>query len=68
MVGIFELDDKRGRKIKLSKERWKHIREEHPEITDEEEIKRALIFPQKIILSDRDESVAYLQKRDEEIS
>ena len=35
---IFEIIDKTGRKIKLTKEQWKHIKREHPEI-EEDEIK-----------------------------
>ena len=31
---IFEIKDKTGRKIYLTKERWKHICEEHPDVSD----------------------------------
>lgn len=33
MTFVFEIEDKTGRKIHLSKERWKHITQEHPEIS-----------------------------------
>lgn len=55
----FKVKDKSGREIYLSKERWKHIRIEHPEITDSEEIEQALIKPVKILLSDRDPDVRF---------
>ena len=54
---IFEITDKTGRKIHLSKERWNHISQEHPEIREPEEIEKILINPEIIIQSDRDESV-----------
>lgn len=65
MANIFEIKDKTNRKIHLSKERWSHIRIEHPEITDVEEIKQVLINPIKILQSDRDSSVGwyYLHKK-----
>lgn len=48
---IFEVIDKTGRKIHLSKERWgEHIRLEHPDISDKiEDIKNALINPSLIV-------------------
>jgi len=47
---IFEVEDNTGRKIHLSKERWnEHIRLEHPDITDPEEIKQTILHPDKII-------------------
>ena len=54
---IFEVTDKTGRKIHLSKERWKHIREEHPEIVEFEDIKQTINLPDKITQSDRDSTV-----------
>ncbi|HLC31393.1 MAG TPA: hypothetical protein VJK51_01890 [Candidatus Nanoarchaeia archaeon] len=56
---IFEVIDKTTRKIKLTQKSWKHIRDEHPEIEDQEEIASALKIPNKILSSDRDESVAW---------
>ncbi len=63
---IFEITDKSGRKIHLSKERWSHIRMEHPEITEPEEIKQILITPIKILESDRDPNVRwyYIYKKE----
>jgi len=55
---IFEITDKSGRKIHLSKERWnEHIRFNHPDIIEPEELIKVLMNPDKILESDRDESV-----------
>ncbi len=57
---IFEITDKSGRKIHLSKERWnEHIRFFHPEIIEPEELIDVLKNPNKILESDRDESVRW---------
>ena|SRR3989338_11682029 len=45
---LFEVIDKSGRKIRLTKERWKHITQEHPDITDLEELKSILKSPLSI--------------------
>ncbi len=43
---IFEILDKTGRKIRLTKERWSHINNHHPDMSDKiEEIKLALTKP-----------------------
>ena len=55
----FEITDKTGRRIHLSNERWGHIRMEHPEIIKPEEIEQVLIFPIKILQSDRDSKVRW---------
>jgi len=63
MSHIFEIIDKSGRKIHLSKERWgKHIRLIHPEIREPEEIEKVLKSPEIINPSDRDESVRWYYK------
>ena len=59
MSHVFEVTDKTQRTIRLSKERWQHIRTEHPEITEAEELKQALTHPVKIIQSDRDSAVRW---------
>ena len=48
METLFQVKDKTGRIIQLSEERWKHILQEHPSITNIEEIKNVLIQPLKI--------------------
>ena len=54
---VFELTDKRGKKIHLTKERWKHILE-HQELTNYlDEIKKTIESPVKI--EDYDEETAY---------
>ena len=60
---IFEVKDKTGRKIHLSKERWKHITTEHPEIVPYiEELKETLRNPNKITKYDFNENVNYYYK------
>ncbi|MDO8459933.1 MAG: hypothetical protein Q7S74_02385 [Nanoarchaeota archaeon] len=54
---IFEVIDKSGRKIRLTKEQWSKIRKKHPEVENEELIKEALEKPTKIIYHNYDESV-----------
>ena len=50
-----EITDKTGKKIFLTKERWSHIRKEHPEVT-QEEIEITLKNPVKIIQISEDKS------------
>ena len=45
---IFELTDKTGRRIRLTKKQRAHIRQDHPEVEDEEIIKSVLKNPDKI--------------------
>lgn len=46
---ILQVTDKNQRKIHLSKERWKHINQEHPEVAPFlEEIKEAIQKPTRI--------------------
>ncbi len=63
MVHTFEVEDKTGRRIRLTKERWKHITQEHPNIQNFEELKETLINPLKIMPSTYDpENVQYYYK------
>lgn len=60
---VFEIIDRSGRKIHLSKERWGgHIKLIHPEIKEPEEIEEVLKNPDVIISSDRDEKVRWYYK------
>lgn len=60
MDSIFEITDISKRKIHLSKERGgEHIRIEHPEIIEPEQIEQALKNPIKILPSDRDPNVRW---------
>jgi|SRR3989338_2550642 len=63
MAYIFQTTDKSGRKIHLSKERWKHINQEHPELSDYlEEIKETLKNPTKAKEFDYGNDVIYFYK------
>ena len=60
MEYIFEILDKNGRKIHLSKERWSHIVNDHPEISNRlEEIRDTLKRPLAVRTSDYDENVRF---------
>jgi len=60
MSYVFQTIDKSGKKIHLSKERWTHINQEHPEVSDYiEEIKETLKNPTKIKTYGYDEDVSY---------
>ena len=57
---VFEVIDKTGRKIHLSKERWgEHIRLLHPDLIEPEELIKVIENPDKILESDRDENVRW---------
>lgn len=63
MPHIFQTTDKSGRKIHLSKERWTHINQEHPEVSDYiEEIQETLKNPTKIEEVDYDKDVRYFYR------
>jgi len=63
MTWIFEIEDKSGRKIHLSDERWKHIVTEHTALANKiEDIKEVLLNPLIIGRSKYDENVRYYQK------
>lgn len=59
MGNIFEIEDKSGRKIRLTEERWNHITKEHPNVVDVEEIKKALLNPTKTKHSKYDPNVVW---------
>jgi hypothetical protein len=59
---MFEIIDKSGRKIHLSKERWRHIRKKHPEVEELEQIKETIENPDKITNYSFDEDVHYYHK------
>ena len=63
MEYIFEILDKNGRKIHLSKERWSHIVNDHPEISNRlEEIRDIVKNPLIIKESKDDENVRHYYK------
>ena len=46
---IFEVKDKTGRKVRLTRKQWSHMTKKHPYMEKYlEEIQRTLIFPDKI--------------------
>ena len=62
MDTIFEITDKNGKRIHLSKERWRHI-SKHPHMHDQlENIKSTIQNPITIRCNEDDESVAYYYK------
>ena len=57
---IFEIQDKTGRRIHLTMERWKHILNEHPILFDQiENIEQTLITPLTFVESTSSENVKY---------
>ncbi len=46
---IFEVIDKKGRKIRLTKKQWSHIRIEHKDFIEQEDIKKAITNSIKIV-------------------
>ncbi|MBU2052912.1 MAG: hypothetical protein ABIJ14_02585 [Nanoarchaeota archaeon] len=59
---IFEITDKSGRKINLSKEGRRHIRKKHPEVEEEEQIKETIENPDKITSYGFDKTIHYYYK------
>ena len=50
MAHVLEVKDQEGKKIRLTKEPWRHITTKHPEMIDKfDEIRRALQQPQVIV-------------------
>ena len=61
MPNIFEFVDRRGRKVSLTKDGWKHIRVEHPNVESLQEIEDTLKNPDKVI-NDQGEGSEYFFK------
>jgi hypothetical protein len=56
---VFEIKDKTGRTIYLTKERWAHI-QKHPEMSDQaEQVKDTLRYPDKIMPFSYDAAVSF---------
>ena len=51
---VFEIIDKTGRKIHLSKERWTHIRLKHPNVENSESIIDTILNSDKIVKIEED--------------
>lgn len=61
MSFIFDIIDKGGRKVRLKRSTWTHIRIEHPNVESPEELIETLQKPDKII-DDKREEVEYFFK------
>jgi len=60
---IFVINDKSGRKIHLSNERWVHINQEHPEVAPYlEDIKDTLTNPIRIVPYETNADINYYYK------
>ena len=62
MSNIFEIKDKNGKEIRLTKEQWKHIRKKHPEVENTEEIEETLKRPDKITFPKIDDTIGFYYK------
>ena len=73
MNNIFEVIDKTGRRIRLTKERWSHITAPislHPYMTNYlEEVKETLVHPSKIVIHSLDNKKAdyYLYLKEKKV-
>ena len=64
---IFEITDKSKRNIRLTKERWKHINADHPEVAPLlEEVKTTLQIPTKITSFEYDETIHHYYRHRKE--
>jgi len=65
---IFEIKDITGRKIHLTKEKWRHIVQRHPALSNQtESIKEAIINPLVIIDSGLYKNLKYYYRYDKNI-
>ena len=63
MDKIFEVLDKSGRKVRLTKKQWLHISKKHPAVSQYlEEIKETLKYPDSITDTSPDENIRYYYK------
>ena len=60
MIPVFEIKDKTGRKLRMTRWNWEHIVKRHPEISlEKERIMETLENPDKITHSLKDERVRF---------
>ncbi|MBI2631755.1 hypothetical protein HYW75_02020 [Candidatus Pacearchaeota archaeon] len=59
---IFEVFDKNGKKIRLTKRQWSHIRKKHPEVDNYDIIEETLKTHDQIKVYDIDETIKYFYK------
>lgn len=55
---IFEVIEKSGRKIRLTREQWKHIKQKHPNVEDYE-IEITLKNPSNVLYNEEDDVWMY---------
>jgi len=58
-MNIFEAVDKNIRKIRLTKNQWAHIRQEHPDVNNHYEIEETIINPLKVLYLEKNKSAYY---------
>ncbi|MBS3148057.1 hypothetical protein J4219_04185 [Candidatus Woesearchaeota archaeon] len=63
MEHVFDVVDERGKIIHLNIERWKHITQEHPGITNPQALIDTLLSPQIIKTSSYDDRVRWYYRR-----
>ena len=61
-MNVFEVIDKSGRRVRLTKERWIHIRKKHPEVENSDLIEDILVNSDKIVESELDETIFHFYK------
>jgi len=55
---IFEVIDKSGRRIRLTKKSWSHVRRDHPNV-QEHEIEETIVNPMKITETEKSDKWYY---------
>ncbi len=61
MSNVFEIVDKSGRKVILTKDKWTHIRIVHSNVENSEDITETLQKPDKVIHDEREEVVYFFK-------
>ena len=56
---IFEVIDKTGRRIRLTKKQWTHIRQRHPILNNYGDVKETIKNPIKIFNRDEETAIYY---------
>jgi len=52
---VSEIIDKTGRKIRLTRKQWSHIKRDHPNIESPREISKTIQNPDKVITDERED-------------
>src|SRR3989344_6197491 len=59
MSSVLEVIDKQGKRVYLSKERWKHISKHHPNVNSLHDIEETIKTPISTINNEEENIVAY---------